>query len=135
MCLNIIILRVSAKMIIKVYIFGMCMSRRTFWYVIHANRMMLKILPHLTFGWPFANISSTMPPTHKKLYIFVILTSQGVIWYTSNHVLRVFEIWPQIHSSVTPIRKGENHSKFCQNVAWPLNTSNLPKTHFRRNVT
>ena len=45
-------------------------------YIIHANRMLLKIWPHLTFGWPFVNISLTIHPTHSKLYIFVILKAE-----------------------------------------------------------
>ena len=67
---------------LKVYIFGMCKLRGKIWYFIHANRMLLEIWPHLTFGWPFVNISLTMHPTHCKLYTFVILITSRVIWYT-----------------------------------------------------
>ena len=58
---------------VKAYIFGMYTPRWTIWYFIHVNRTLLKIWPHLTFGWPFANISLTIHQRHSKLYIFVIL--------------------------------------------------------------
>ena len=58
---------------IKVYIFVMCRSKGTIWHVIHENRTLLKIWPHLTFPWPFDDISITIGLTYRKLYIFVIL--------------------------------------------------------------
>ena len=58
---------------LKIYIFGMCKLRGIIWYIIHANRMLLKIWPHLTFGWPFVNISITIHPTQKKF-------CQNIFW-------------------------------------------------------
>ena len=78
-----------------VYIFEMFKARQTIWYVIHADWMLLKMWPHLTFGWPFANISSTIHPTYGKLYIFVILMTKRVIWHTWKQCSSIFEIWPQ----------------------------------------
>ena len=82
---------------LKEYIFGMCKLRGIFWYVIYAN-WMLKIWPHLTFEWPFVNISLTIHPIHSKLYIFwdpYNLTSNLI--YMKGH-LKHFEIvtptWP-----------------------------------------
>ena len=49
-------------------------TRQTIWCVIHAERTSLKIWPHLTFGWHFTYISSTIHK-HRTNYIFVILTS------------------------------------------------------------
>ena len=69
---------------LKVHFFGTCKLRGIIWYIIHPNRMLLKIWPHLTFGWPFVNIASTIHPTHNKVYIFVILITSWVIWYTWN---------------------------------------------------
>ena len=52
---------------LKVYIFGMCKLRGKIWCIIHTNWMLLKNRPHLTFGWPFVNISQTIHPMHRKL--------------------------------------------------------------------
>ena len=76
----------------------MCKLRGIIWYIIHANWMLLKIWPHLTFGLPFVNIFLTMHPTHSKLYICYDpynLTSNFI--YMKVH-LKHFEIltptWP-----------------------------------------
>ena len=81
---------------LKVYIFGMSKLREIIWYIIHANRMLLKIWPYLTFGWPFVNIALTMHPTHSKLYIFVILITSRVIWYTWTVIWNILKIWRQL---------------------------------------
>ena len=107
-----------------IYIFGMCKLRGIFWYIIYANRMMLKIWTHLTFGWPFVNISLTIHPTHNKLYIFVILIASRVIWYTWKVIWRILKFWPLLDLCVTPTGKGPNRPKFCQNIFWPITTSN-----------
>ena len=120
---------------LKVYIFGMCKLRGIIWYIIHANRMWLKIWPHLTFGWPFVNISLTIHPTHSKLYIFVILITSRVIWYTWKAILSILKIWPPLDPCVTPTRKGPNRLKFCQNILWPVTTLKPPITHFCQNGT
>ena len=120
---------------LKVYIFGMCKLRRIFWYVIYANWMLLKIWPHLTFGWPFVNISLTIHPTHSKLYIFVILITSRVIWYTWKVIWSILKFWPLLDLCVTPTGKGPNRLKFCQNIFWPITTSKPSITHFRQNGT
>ena len=112
----------------KVYIFGMCKLRGIIWYIIHANRMLLKIWPHLTFGWPFVNISLTIHPTHNKLYIFVILITSRVIWYTWKAVWSILKFWPPLDLSVTPTGKWPNRRKFCQNILKYFLTYNDIKT-------
>ena len=97
-----LISKIKVQIAEKVYIFGMCKPRGIFWYIIYANWMLLKIWPHLTFRWPFANISLTIHSTHSKLYIFVIPITSRVIWYT----------WKVIWS----ILKFLTHLTF----AWPL---------------
>ena len=92
---------------LKVYIFGMCKLRGIIWYIIHGNRMLLKIWPHLTFGWPFVNIALTMHPTHSKLYIVVILITSRVIWYTWKVIWSILKIWP-LHD---PYWEGAKSSK------------------------
>ena len=99
------------------------------------NRMLLKIWPHLTFGWPFVNISLTIHPTHNKLYIFVILITSRVIWYTWKVIWSILKIWPLFDPCTTHTGKGPNRSKFCQNIFWPITTSKPPITHFRQNGT
>ena len=81
---------------LEVYIFGMCKLRGIIWYIIHANRMLLKIGPHLTFRWPFVNISLTIHPTHSKLYIFVILITSWVIWYTWKVIWSILKFDPHL---------------------------------------
>ena len=120
---------------LKVYIFGMCTLREIIWYIIHANRMLLKIWPHLTFRWPFVNISLTIHPTHSKPYIFVTLITSRVIWYTWEVIWSILKIWPPLNPSVTPTGKGPNRPKFCQNIFWPIPTSKPSITHFRQNGT
>ena len=120
---------------LKVYIFGMCKLRGIIWYIIHANRMLLKIWPHLTFGWPFVNITLTIHPTHSKLYIFVIPMTSRVIWYTWKVIWSILKFWPPLDPCVTPTGKGPNRPKFCQNIFWPVTTSELSITHFRQNGT
>ena len=107
--------------------------RGIFWYVIYANWMLLKIWPHLTFGWPFVNISLTIHLTHSKLYVFgdpSNLTSNTwkVIW--SN-----LKFWPPLDLCVTPTGKGTNRPKSCHNIFWPVTTSKPSITHFRLNGT
>ena len=118
---------------LKVYIFGMCTLRGIIWYIIHANRMLLKIWPLLTFGWPFFNISLTMHPTHSKLYIFVILITSWVIWYTWKVIRSILKILPPLDPCVTSTGKRPNRPKFCQNIFWPITTSKPSITHFRQN--
>ena len=120
---------------LKVYILGMCRLREIIWYIIHANRMLLKVWPHLTFGWPFVNISQTIHPTHSKLYIFVILMTSRVIWYTWKFIWSILKFWPLLNLCVTPTEKGPNRPKFCQNIFWPITISKLLITHFRQNGT
>ena len=120
---------------LKVYIFGMCKLRGIIWYIIHANRMLLRIWPHLTFGWPFVNISLTIHPTQSKLYIFAIHTTSQVIWYTWKAILSILKIWSPLDPCVTPNGKGPNRPKFCQNIFWPITTSKPSITHFRQNGT
>ena len=97
--------------------------------------MLLKIWPHLTFGWPFLNIFLTIHPTHSKLYIFVILITSRVIWYTWKVIWSILKIWPPLDPCVTPTGKGSNCPKFCQNIFWPITTSKPSITHFRQNGT
>ena len=120
---------------ITVYIFGMCKLRGIIWYIIHANRMFLKIWPHLTFGWPFVNISLTIHATHSKLYILVIPMTSRVIWYTWKVIWSILKFGPPLDPCVTPTGKGPNRPKFCQNIFWPITTSKLSITHFRLNGT
>ena len=117
---------------LKVYIFGTCKLRGIIWYIIHVNRMLLKIWPHLTFGWPFVNMSLTIHPTHSKLYIFVILITSRVIWSTWKAIWSSLKIWPPLDPCVTPTGKGPNRPKFCQNIFWPITTSKPSITHFRQ---
>ena len=109
----------------------MCKLRGIIWYIIHANRMLLKIWTHLTFGWPFVNIFLTMHPTHSKLYIFVILIASRIIWYTWKVIWSIFKIWPHL----TRTGKGPNRPKFCQNIFWPITILKPSITHFRQNGT
>ena len=97
--------------------------------------MLLKIWPHLTFGWPFVNISLTLHPTHSKLYIFVILITSRVIWYTWKVIWSILKFWPPLDLCVTPTGKGPNLPKFCQNIFRPITTSKPSITHFRQNGT
>ena len=120
---------------LKVYIFEMCKPRGIIWYIIHANRTLLKIWPHLTFGWPFANISQTIHPTHSKLYIFAILITSRVIWYTWKVIWSILKFWSHLTYALTPTGKGPNRPKFCQKIFWPLTTSKPSITHFRQNGT
>ena len=120
---------------LKVYIFGLCKLRGIIWYINHANRMFLKIWPHLTFGWPFVNISLAIDPTHSKLYIFVILITSRVTWYTWKVIWSILKFWPPLDLCVTPTGKGSNRPKFCQNIFWPIMTSKPSITHFRQNGT
>ena len=120
---------------LKVYIFGMCKLKGIFWYVIYANWTLFKIWPHLTFGWPFVNISLTIHPTHSKLYIFVIPITSRVIWYTWKVIRSILKFWPPLDLCVTPTRKGPNRPKFGQNIFWPITTLKPSITHFRQNGT
>ena len=104
--------------------------RGIIWYIIYENRMSLKIWPHLTFGWPFVNISLTIHPTHGKLYIFVNLITSRVIWYTWKIIWSILKIWPSLDPYVTPTGKGPNRPKFCQNIFWPITTSKPSISHF-----
>ena len=97
---------------LKVYIFGMWKLRGIIWYIIHANRTLLKFWPHLTFGWSFVNISPTIHPTPSKLYISVILITSRVIWYTWKVIWSILKFWPPLDLCVTPTGKGPNHPKF-----------------------
>ena len=118
---------------LKVYIFGECKLRGIICYCIHANRMLMKTWPHLTFGWPFVNIPLTIHPTHRKLYIFVILITSRVIWYTWKIIWSILKIWPLLDPCVTSTGKGLNCPKFCQNIFWLITTSKSSITHFRQN--
>ena len=109
----------------------MCKLRGTIWYIIHANRMLLKIWPHLTFGWPFVNISLSIHPSHSKLYIFVLLVTSRVIWYTWKAIWNILKFWPALDLCVTL----PNRPKFCQNIFWRITTSKLSITHFPENGT
>ena len=95
----------------------------------------VEIWPHLTFGWPFVNISLTIHPTHSKLYIFVILITSRVMWYTWKVIWSILKFWPPLDLCVTPTGKGPNSLKFCQNIFWPTTTSKPSITHFRQNGT
>ena len=108
---------------LKIYIFGMCKLIGIIWCIIYANRMLLKIWPHLTFGWPFVNISLTIHPTHCKLNSF-----SKVIWSS-------LKVWPPPDLCVTPTGKGPNRPKCCQNIFCSITTSKLSITHFRQNGT
>ena len=123
------------KLLKRIYIFGMCKLRGIIWYIIHANRMLLKIWSHLTFGWPFFNISLTIHPTHSKLCIFVILITSRVIWYTWKAIWSILKFWPLLDLCVAPTGKGPNRPKFCQNIFLPITTSKPSITHFRQNGT
>ena len=92
---------------LKVYIFRMFKLRGIIWYIIHANRMLFKIWPHLTFGWPFVNISLTIHPTHSKLYIFVILITSRVIWYTWKAIWSILKFWPHLTSAWPLLGRGQ----------------------------
>ena len=118
---------------LEVYIFEICKLRGIIWYILHANQMLLKIWPHLTFGWPFDNISLTIHPTHSKLYIFVILVTSQVILYTWKVIWAILKIWPPLDPCVTPTGKGPNRPQFCQNIFWPITTSKQSTTHLSQN--
>ena len=83
----------------------------------------------------FVNIALTIHPTYSKLYIFVILITSRVIWYTWKVIWSIFKIWPPLDPCVTPTGKGSNRPKFCQNIFWPIMTSKPSITHFRQNDT
>ena len=106
-------------------------------YIIHANVVEdLTPLDLWTFGWPFVNISLTIHPKHSKLYIFVILITSRVIWYTWKVIIwSILKIWPPLDPCVTPAGKGSTHPKCCQNIFWPITTSKSSITHFRQNGT
>ena len=112
----------------------MCELREIIWYIIHANRMLLKIWPHLTFGWLFVDISLTIHPTHSKLYIFVILIISRVIWYTWKAIWSILKFRPPLDLCVTPTGKGPNRPKFWQNIFRPITTSKPSVTHFHQNA-
>ena len=82
---------------LKVYIFGICKLRGVICYIIHANQILLKIWPHLTFGWSFVNISLTIHPTHRKLYFCDPYNLTSNLIYMKGH-LKHFEnltaTWP-----------------------------------------
>ena len=86
----------------------MCKLRGIIWYIIHANRMLLKIWPHLTFGWPFVNISLTIHPTDSKLYDPFDLTSNLI--YMKGH-LKHFEMLTPIWPLRDPYWEGAKSSK------------------------
>ena len=130
-----VILKSESSNSLKVVIFVMCKQRGIFWYIIYANWMLLKIWPHLTFGWPYVNISLTIHPTHSKLCIFVYLIAPHAIWYTWKVIWSISKLWSLLDFSVTPTRKGPNRPKFCQNIFWPIMTSKSPITHFCQNGT
>ena len=92
-------------------------------------------LTSLTFGWRFVNITLTMHPTHSKLYIFVILITSRVIWYTWKVIWSILKIWPPLDPCVTPTGKGPNRPNFCQNIFWPITTFKPSITHFLQNGT
>ena len=110
---------------------GMCKLRGIFCYVIYENGMLLKIWPHLTFGWPFVNISLTTHPTHSKLYSFVILITSRVIWYTWKVIWSILKFWPLRDS----YWEGAKSSKILSKYFWPITISKPSITHFRRNGT
>ena len=99
------------------------------------NLIYHSIWPHLTFVWPFINISLTIHPTHNKLYIFVILTTSPVIWYTWKAIWSILKIWPPLDPCVIPTGKGQNRPKVYQNIFWPITTSKPSITHFSQNGT
>ena len=71
----------------------------------------------------------------KAVYIFVILMTSRVIWYTWKLFWSILKFWPPLDLCVTPTGKGPNRPKFCQNVFCPITTSNLSITLFRQNGT
>ena len=96
--------------------------------------MLLTIWPHLTFGWPFVNISLTIHPIHSKLYNLVILITSREIWYTWKH-LKHFEnltptwplsdpYWEEAKSSIILSKKFLIYKDFKSTI-----------THFRQNGT
>ena len=62
---------------LKVHIFGMCKLR-----LFDISFMQIGCCWKLDPTWPFVKIPLTIHPTHSKLYIFVILITSLVIWYT-----------------------------------------------------
>ena len=72
--------------------------------------MLLKIWPHLTFGWPVVNISLTIHPTHSKLYIFVIHNLTSDLIYMKGH-LKHFENLTPTWPLRDPYWKGAKSSK------------------------
>ena len=112
---------------LKVYIFGMWKLKG-----IISQISFMQIWSHLTFGWPFVNISLTIHPTHSKLYIFVTLTSNLI--YMKGH-WKHFENLTPLDPCVTPTGKGPNRPNFCQNIIRPITTSKPSITYFHQNGT
>ena len=74
-----------------------------------------------------------MHPTHNKLYIFVILITSRLIWYTWKVIWSILRIWPPLDPCVTPTGNAPNRPKFFQNIFWPITTLKPSITHFRQN--
>ena len=112
--------------------------------------MLLKIWPHLTFGWPFVNISLTIHPTHSKLYIFCDpynLTSNLI--YMKGH-LKHFEMLIPTRPLRDPYWEGAKSSKILSKYfltykdfktinysfssKWHFSTSSTPSNYHPNNV-
>ena len=90
---------------VKVYIFVMCKSKGRIWHVIHETQTLLKIWSHLTFQWPFVNISLYFCDHYH-------LTSNLI--YMKNHV-KHFEILTPIWPARDPYREGVNSPQSLKN--------------------
>ena len=103
--------------------------------------MLLKIWPHLTFGWPFVNISLTIHPTHSKLYIFVILITSRVIWYIYERPFETFWKFNPPWPLRDPYWEGAKSSKILSkyfltyNDFKPINNSFSSKWHLSTSST
>ena len=113
----------------------MCKLRGIIWYIIHANQMLLKIWPHLTFGWPFVNISLTIHPTHSKtIYFCDPYDRTSNLIYMKGHS-KHFEILTPTWPLRDPCWEGGKSSKILSKYFLTYNDFKLLITHFHQNGT
>ena len=104
----------------------MCKLRGISWCIIHANRMSLKIWPHLTF-LPFINIFLTIHPTLYILWSLYNLTSNST--YVKGH-LKPFEILTPTWPLRDPYWEGVKSSKMLSKYFLTYNDSKTTKNSF-----
>ena len=100
--------------------------------------MLLKIWPYLTFGWPFVNISLTINPTHRKLYIYIYFCDPynptSNLIYMKGH-LKQFENLTSTWILRDPYWEGAKSSKMWSKYFLTYNVFKPSTTHCRQNDT